>query len=339
MLTLQTIWFLLLAVLFIGYAILDGFDLGIGSLHLFTKGEDERRTMVNAVGPFWDGNEVWLLTGGGAIFAAFPEVYATVFSGFYLALMLLLVALISRAVSVEFRNKVESASWKKTWDVVFFLGSLLPAVLLGVAFGNILRGVPVEASKEYTGGLFGLLNPYAILIGLTSLAMFMMHGAIYLTVKTGGALQTKARAWAIRAWQAFVVLYIAATAASVYAAPRLFDRYFAGILPWALVVVAVAAIAYTRLCLARESYMAGFVSSSVSIASLIGIAAVGLFPNLVPSTLDPAYSLTVMNSSNSQLTLTVMLILTLIGVPIMLFYTAYIYRAFRGKVTAEEEGY
>jgi cytochrome d ubiquinol oxidase subunit II len=335
MLTLQTIWFLLLGVLFIGYAILDGFDLGIGNLHLFTKGEDERRTMINAVGPFWDGNEVWLLTGGGAIFAAFPDVYATVFSGFYLALMLLLVALISRAVSVEFRNKVDSAGWKKTWDVVFFLGSFLPSLLLGVAFGNILRGVPVDVTKEYVGGFFGLLNPYAVLIGLTSVAMFTMHGAIYLTVKTGGTLQAKARAWAIRGWKAFVVLYVASTAASVYAAPHLFDRYFSSALPWALVVLAVAAIIYTRACLARESYMAGFVSSAVSIAGLIGIAAVGLFPNLVPSTIDPAYSLTVMNSSNSQFTLTVMLILTLIGVPIMLFYTAYIYRCFRGKVTAE----
>jgi cytochrome bd ubiquinol oxidase subunit II len=336
MFTLQTIWFLLLAVLFIGYAVLDGFDLGVGVLSVLAKDDNERGRMVASVGPFWDGNEVWLLTGGGAIFAAFPDVYATVFSGFYLALMLLLAALILRAVSVEFWSKVDSPGWRNAWTAGFFLGSLLPAILLGVAFGNILHGVPVDAGKEYAGTFFTLLNPYSILVGVLSLVMFVMHGALYLALKTDGELKAKAIKWAGRGWAAFVVIYLLVTALTAVFAGKMLARYMEGPLPWILVVVAVAAIIAIKLFLNKELVGKAFIASSVAIASLIGVAAVGLFPNLVPSTIDPAYSLTVVNSSNSQLTLTVMLILVAIGVPIMLIYTAYIYRCFRGKSEAGE---
>src|SRR5512143_2384366 len=180
---LNTIWFLLIAVLLAGYAVLDGFDLGVGALSLFARGREERDLHAAAIGPVWDGNEVWLLTGGGALFAAFPMVYATVFSGFYLALMLLLLALIARAVSLEFRNLQEGAGWRRAWDVAFGVGSLLPSILLGVAVGNVLRGVPVTAEGEWAGSFLGLLNPYAILVGLVSLAFFTLHGALYLRVK------------------------------------------------------------------------------------------------------------------------------------------------------------
>ncbi len=336
MFTLQTIWFLLLAVLFIGYAVLDGFDLGVGVLSVLAKDDNERGRMVAAVGPFWDGNEVWLLTGGGAIFAAFPDVYATVFSGFYLALMLLLVAIILRAVSVEFWSKVDSPGWRKAWGFGFFLGSLLPAILLGVAFGNILHGVPVDSTKEYAGTFFTLLNPYSVLVGVLSLVMFMMHGALYLTLRTDGELKAKAIKWAGMGWAAFVALYVLVTALTAVFAGKMFARYLESPLPWILVVVAVAAIVAIKLFLNKELVGKAFIASSLTIASLIGVAAVGLFPNLVPSTLDPAYSLTAMNSSNSQLTLTVMLILVAIGVPIMLIYTAYIYHCFRGKSEAGE---
>ena len=338
MLTLQTIWFLLIAVLLSGYAVLDGFDLGIGNLYLLGK-EEDKKTMLAAVGPFWDGNEVWLLTGGGAIFAAFPEVYATVFSGFYLALILLLMALIFRAVSVEFRGKSDGAGWRKFWDGGFFVGSLLISILPGVAFGNILRGIPVDATKEYTGTFFGLLNPYAVLIGLLSLAMFTMHGALYLAMKTDGSLRQRAAGWAKNAWVAFVALYIAATAATYAFVPAMFARYEESVLPWAFVAVAVVAIIYTKLALGKGSYTAAFLASAVSIAAVIGVAAAGLFPNMVPSTLDTAFNLTVMNASSSQRTLTVMLVLALIGVPIVLVYTTWIYRAFRGKITLHKEGY
>jgi cytochrome d ubiquinol oxidase subunit II len=336
MFTLQTIWFLLLAVLFIGYAVLDGFDLGVGVLSVLAKDDSERGRMVSAVGPFWDGNEVWLLTGGGAIFAAFPDVYATVFSGFYLALMLLLAALILRAVSVEFWSKVDNTGWRKAWGAAFFLGSLLPAILLGVAFGNILHGVPVDATKEYAGTFFTLLNPYSVLVGVLSLVMFIMHGAIYLSLRTDGELKAKAIKWAGRGWAAFVVMYLLVTALTAVFADKMFARYLENPLPWILVVVAVAAIVAIKIFLNKELVGKAFIASSLAIASLIGVAAVGLFPNLVPSTIDPAYSLTVINSSNSQLTLTVMLILVAIGVPIMLIYTAYIYHCFRGKSEAGE---
>ena len=184
---LNIIWFLLIAVLLIGYAILDGFDLGVGVLHLFTKDENERRININSIAPVWDGNEVWLLTAGGALFAAFPIVYATVFSGFYLAFMLLLFALIFRAVSMEFRGKVDSPKWRSVWDWAFGLGSLLPALLYGVAIGNILRGIPINSEGYFTGNFFSLLNPYSILVGLLSLVLFTMHGSIYLSMKSAGA--------------------------------------------------------------------------------------------------------------------------------------------------------
>jgi len=190
---LQTIWFLLVGVLLIGYAILDGFDLGVGVLTLFRKNAHDRRLMINAIAPVWDGNEVWLLTGGGALFAAFPPVYATVFSGFYLAFMLLLVFLILRGISMEFRSQVDSPAWKNFWDLMFGIGSLVPAILYGVAIGNILRGIPLDETQTFTGTFLGLLNPYAILIGVLGLVMFVCHGAIYMTMKAEGQLEDDMR--------------------------------------------------------------------------------------------------------------------------------------------------
>jgi cytochrome d ubiquinol oxidase subunit II len=202
---LNTVWFLLIGVLLVGYAVLDGFDLGVGVLHLFAKSDHERRVHLNAIGPVWDGNEVWLLTAGGAMFAAFPIVYATVFSGFYLAFMLLLFALIFRAVSLEFRGQFENPRWRSFWDWAFGLGSLLPAVLYGVAIGNVIRGLPIGADGSLNVSLFALLNPYALLIGLFSLAMFVMHGAAFLAVRTEGELQERMARATVGAWTAFVV--------------------------------------------------------------------------------------------------------------------------------------
>ncbi len=225
---LNTIWFLLVGVLIAGYAILDGFDLGAGVLHLFTRDERERRVMMNAIGPVWDGNEVWLLTGGGALFAAFPPVYASVFSGFYLAFMLLLVALIFRAVSFEFRSKVTAAGWRRGWDVAFGVGSALPALLFGVAVGNVLRGLDMDASGVTTT-LPGLLNPFALLIGLLGLAMFVLHGASYLGLKTEGALQERMRRVASASWVALIALYAVSTAAAYAVAPYLFEHWFSSL--------------------------------------------------------------------------------------------------------------
>ena len=339
MITLQIIWFILVGVLIIGYAILDGFDFGVGVLHLFSKSESERRINMNAVGPVWDGNEVWLLTGGGALFAAFPIVYATVFSGFYLALILLLAALIFRAVSFEFRGKVDSPSWKRFWDYAFGIGSLLPAILFGVAFGNILRGVPVDQSGAYLGTFLGLLNPYSILIGLLSLFMFLTHGSIYLAMKTEGDLQNRIMNRINPFWITYVILYILATFYTMFEASYLFIGTLSSPLFWIVFLLLLASIIYIPVAVKAKKLFTAFISSSVSIASIIGIAAISLFPRLVPSNIDLNYSLTITNASSSEGTLTAMLIIALIGVPIVIVYTVYIYRVFKGKVVLNEESY
>ena len=336
---LNTIWFLLVAVLLVGYAILDGFDLGVGVLHLFTKNEDEKRVNINAIGPVWDGNEVWLLTGGGALFAAFPVVYATVFSGFYLALMLLLFALIFRAVSFEFRGKVESEKWKKTWDTAFGLGSLLPAVLFGVAIGNILRGIPLDGNRMFTGTFFTLLNPYSILVGVFSLVLFTMHGAIYMTMKSSGNQLERMKNMAPRLWISFVVLYVIVTIYSIFEAGYLFRDLIGNPLFWILFILMLAAIIYIPVGLKSEMFGKAFFASAFTIACMMGLMAVSLFPRLVPSLTDPNYSLTIYNASSTERTLFTMLIIALIGMPFVIGYTIYIYRVFKGKVEIGEHSY
>ncbi|MGQ9517020.1 MAG: cytochrome d ubiquinol oxidase subunit II [Anaerolineae bacterium] len=339
---LQNIWFLLIGILLTGYAILDGFDLGAGVLlPLVARSDRERRLVFQAIGPFWDGNEVWLLTGGGALFAAFPHVYATVFSGFYLALMLVLFALILRAVAFEFRSRVETAGWRAFWDAVLCGGSLVPALLLGVAVGNIIRGVPLTPSMEYAGSFFTLLNPFSLLVGLAGLSMFVTHGAIYLVNKTNGALAERAKAWALRGWVALLVLTIATVITARFAAPARFEGKpaWVWVLPAAVLIVMIGG----RVLIAQGKPGRAFLASALTIAGLMALFGVGCYPYLLPASnaVDIAgyQGLSIYNASASQLTLLTMLIIALIGVPIMLVYTAYIYRVFRGKVVFEEEGY
>jgi cytochrome d ubiquinol oxidase subunit II len=336
---LNIVWFLLVGVLIIGYAILDGFDLGAGVLSLFTKREQDRRLIMNSIGPVWDGNEVWLVTGGGALFAAFPRVYATVFSSFYLALMLLLAALIFRAVSFEFRGKVDSAGWRAAWDKAFGIGSLLPALLFGVAVGNILEGIPINAEGVFTGTFLGLLNPYAILIGLLSLVVFTMHGAAYLAMKTSDDLQVSMVKWIYRSWIGFVVLFIVATISSFFAAPYLFEGVFSNPLWWILTLFVIAGMIRVPIAAKSGKYGCVFIGSSLVIAGLNGLAFVGLFPRFVPSSTDLANSLTIYNASSTPLTHWTMLIIALIGMPIVLIYTIWIYRTFKGKVVIHEDSY
>ena len=336
---LNAIWYALLAVLFAGYAILDGFDLGVGILSPYARTEEEKKIFVRAIGPHWDGNEVWLLTAGGAIFAAFPVVYATVFSAFYLAMMLVLFALILRAVSVEFRSKVESPAWKAWCDRGFFTGSLLAAVLFGVAVGNLMRGIPLDESHVFTGGFFGLLNPFSIAVGVLSLFMFAMQGACYLALRTEGDLQSRAGTWALRNWAAFVLLYCGVAIWSFFEARHLFLRFQSAFWPWIPAVLFLAAAVAIPLLLMRGKYGWAFSSSSAAIASLIAILAAGAFPLLAPSRTDLAFSLTAYNASSTAYTLKWMLGLALVGVPIMLAYTAWVYKVFGGKVSAEAEGY
>ena len=329
---LNTVWFLLVGVLISGYAVLDGFDLGVGVLHLFAKSDEERDVHVAAIGPVWDGNEVWLLTGGGALFAAFPVVYATVFSGFYLALMLLLVALILRAVSMEFRHGLDSPRWRRVFDWSFGVGSLLPSILFGVAVGNVLRGVPLTAEHEWAGSFLGLLNPYSVLVGLVSLSMFVMHGALYLRMKSEGALHERMGKVAVGAWAAFLAVYGIATVATFLVSPFLFEKVAAKPVFWALIALLAAGLfTIPRATRAGRSGTA-FLASSATIVASIFLAATSLYPRLVPSLGGLWNSLDIYNSASSPKTRTVMLVIALLGMPLVLVYTAVVYRIFKGKV-------
>ncbi len=336
---LNTIWFLLVGVLIGGYAVLDGFDLGVGVLHLFTRDERERRLQMNAIGPVWDGNEVWLLTGGGALFAAFPAVYATVFSGFYLAFVALLVALILRAVSFEFRGKVDAPGWRRAWDLAFGVGSLVPALLYGVAVGNVLRGLELGPAGEPAFTFPSLLNPYALLIGVLGLALFVLHGATYLGAKADGALQARARRIAWWSWIAVIALFAVATVASVAAAPFLFDGWLTRPLTWALLVLLLPACVAGPVAVRRTRFDRAFAASAIAILAIIGLAAEGMFPRLVPVRPDLAASLTIYNASSTPRTLTAMLVIALVGMPIVIAYTIWIYRTFRGKTVLGAESY
>ncbi|MBP6874577.1 MAG: cytochrome d ubiquinol oxidase subunit II [Candidatus Eisenbacteria bacterium] len=336
---LQIAWFLLIAVLIGGYAVLDGFDLGAGILHLFRRKDRDRRVIARAIGPVWDGNEVWLITGGGALFAAFPSVYATVFSGLYLALFAVLAALIARAAGIEFRSKETSPGWVRFWDLCFGLGSLLPALLLGVAVGNILRGLPIDARGFYTGTFLGLLSPYALLIGILSLVMFICHGALYLAAKTDGEFQSWLQRVALRLWIVWVLLHGFASFATALVSPWLFSQAAGRPLTWVVFLLFLAALLSVPLALRRARFSFAFSGSSVAIASAIVLAALGLYPRLVPSRTHLDHSLTIANASASTLTLKTMFIVALIGMPIVIGYTIYVYRVFRGKVQIEEGGY
>jgi cytochrome d ubiquinol oxidase subunit II len=339
MIDLNTIWYVLVGVLIAGYAVFDGFDLGVGVLSLLARNEKERRIHLKAIGPVWDGNEVWLLAAGGALFAAFPPVYATVFSGYYLALMLLLVALVFRAVSLEFFSQVDSPAWRRLWGWAFGLGSLLPSILFGVAFGNILRGLPISEKGVFTGTFLGLLNPYSLLVGLVSLAMFVMHGAIYMTLKTDGALRDRMQRWATGAWAAFAASYFLATLFALVTLPHLFGGLSANLLFYVALIPLLVGIAGIPRALGGSRYGVAFLASSATMIAMIALAGISLFPRLVPSRTNLAYSLTVYNASSTPRTLSVMLIVALIGMPLALAYTAWIYWIFRGKTDAAGKTY
>ncbi len=329
---LNTIWFILVGVLFTGYAMLDGFDLGIGALHLFTKDDAERRTLLNAIGPVWDGNEVWLVTGGGALFAAFPNVYATVFSGFYLALILLLVSLIFRAVAIEFRSKQPMRWWRQMWDVGFSAGSLLSGLLLGVALGNIAWGVPIDDRGEFAGTFLGLLKPYPVLVGVTTVALFMMHGAIYGVMKTEGKLHDKLRGWAMNCIIFFVICAAMTMMATLLYVPHMTAQVRDN--PWLFTIALANMLAIANIpraiFLGRPGY--AFLSSCATIAALTFLFGVALFPDLIHSSLNPDWSLTVYNAASSHKTLAIMATIAALGMPFVLAYTSVVYWVFRGKV-------
>ena len=332
---LQITWFVLWGVLWAVYFMLDGFVLGTGILHnLIAKTDGEKRVLINTIGPVWDGNEVWLLTAGGATFAAFPTTYALMFSYLYTALLLLLFSLIVRGVSFEFRGKIESEGWKKAWDVAIQVSSFLPALLFGVAFGNIFAGLPMDAAG-YHGGLLSLLNPYGLLTGVLFVLLFTVHGALYLSVKTRGELSARAKGVADKVWPALLVVAVAFLAYTNFAT-KLFGNYLAHPVLFVVPLLAVAGLVGTRVFSAKGATPAAFTASCVTVLMVVATGVTGLFPNLIPSSIDPAFSLTIFNSSSSPYTLKIMTVVALIFVPIVIAYKIWVYRIFRAPVTEAE---
>ena len=325
---LTTVWFTLIAVLWCGYFMLEGFDFGVGMLLPFVPRDDaERGTLLRTIGPVWDGNEVWLLVAGGATFAAFPEWYATLFSGFYLPLLIILVALIIRGVAFEYRGKIDDATWRRRWDMCIIIGSLVPALLWGVAFGNIVRGVKIDADGEYVGGFFDLLNPYALLGGLTTLTLFALHGAVFLGLRTTGEVRERAIQLALR-----IAAVVVPVAAAFLLWTQLRDGSLASwLLSAAAAVTLIAAIPFIRAGREGRAFALTAATIVLATASLF----VTLFPNVMPSTLNPVWSLTVHNASSTPYTLKVMTWVAVIFTPIVLIYQGWTYWVFRRRIGVE----
>lgn len=362
---MRLVWWALLGILLIGFAVMDGFDLGVATLLPFVARTDiERRIVINTIGPVWEGNQVWLILGGGAIFAAWPMLYATAFSGFYLAMFIVLAALIVRPVAIKFRSKIENTRWRSTWDVAIAVSGVVPALIFGVAFGNVILGVPFKFDDTlrmtYEGSLFGLLNPFALLSGLISVAMLTLHGASYLALKASGDVASRAvrvgRAMApltivlfvlAGVWVAFGIDGYIVTSQLPHDGPsnplfKVVTRQPGAwltnyrIFPWSVAapVVAIVALAMTPVLLTARRAGVAFVASGTGVAAIIATAGLGIFPFLLPSSLEPRASLTVWDASSSHLTLKIMLFVTVVFLPLILLYTAWVYRVLRGPVTA-----
>lgn len=337
---LQFLWFSIFVILATGYAILDGFDLGVGMLHLFSKSDHERRLMLNSIGPVWDGNEVWLVTAGGALLAGFPDVYATLCSAFYIPIMILLAGLIFRAVAIEVRSKQPMEWWRWTWDIFFSLASLVIAFGLGIVMGNLIRGIPLNDVKEFTGDFLDLLHPYSILIGILTVAVFFMHGAIYILMKTEGDLHEKMRAWVNPAIILFIITYATATMATLIYMPHMVTAIQDRPIFFALAIVNMLAIANIPREIQRGRDGWAFISSCANIALLMGLYGIGTYPNAVRAINDPeGLSLTIFNASSSEKTLGILLLIAIIGIPLVISYTIAVYWIFKGKVKLEATSY
>ena len=336
---MQSTWFFLWGLLWAVFFVTDGFDMGIGSLYPFLgKTETDKRTMINAMGPLWDGNQVWLITAGGVTFAAFPKVYAVMFSSLYSALMLILFALIIRGVSFEFRGKIDHPTWRKVWDICIFVGSVAPAVLFGVAFANIFRGIPIDGEGIYHGTLFTLLNPYGLLGGALFLLLFLQHGAIWLAIKSTGDLHERAGQTAKTLWPVLLGVAVIFLGASIFATP-LYDNYVANPVLFIVILLTVAGLLGVRKFLVDGAFFKAWFSSALTIIGATFYGVIGLFPNVFPSSLDPKYSLTAFNSSSSPLTLKIMLTVVIIFIPIVLAYQIWAYTVFKDKVLEDELTY
>lgn len=337
---LEFIWFSVFVILLTGYAILDGFDLGVGMLHLFGENDGERRVILNSIGPVWDGNGVWLVTAGGALFAGFPPIYATFCSAFYFPIMILLTGLIFRAVAIEFRSKQPMAWWRWSWDIMFTLASLIISMTLGIALGNLIIGIPLDSHGEFIGTFWSFINPYALLVGVMTTALFLMHGSIYLVMKTEGALHDKLRERVNPSIIFFIMCYAITTAATLIYFPHMVqivrDR-------WELFIIAVINmffIANIPREISKGNDGWAFISSCGNIICLMALYGVGTFPEVIRASNDPAaLSLTIYNSASSPKTLRILLLIAMIGVPLVITYTIAIYKVFYGKVKLDPTSY
>jgi cytochrome d ubiquinol oxidase subunit II len=332
---LNTLWFMIVAVFFTGFFFLEGFDYGVGILMPFlSKDDTERRAVINTIGPHWDGNEVWMIAAGGALFASFPHVYATLFSGFYLALVLMLVALILRGVAFEYRSLRDDPAWRRRWDWAIFTGSILPALLWGVTVGNLMRGFAIDGDMNYYGGLLPLLNPFSLLGGVVFVALFITHGANFLALKTEGAIAEKAKKYGFQFWIAAVVLTVLFVVWSYFETDILTKSGINGLVPALLAALALLLAGW----LTNQGKAAwAFVMSSLTIVFATIMVFAGLFPRILISTMDAAFSLTIQNAASSPYTLRIMTIIAVIFLPIVLIYQIWTYKVFSGRVKADPE--
>jgi cytochrome d ubiquinol oxidase subunit II len=337
--SLEFTWFTVFVILITGYALLDGFDLGVGMLHLFSKKDEERRLMLNSIGPIWDGNEVWLVTAGGALFAGFPDIYATLCSSFYLLVMILLSGIIFRAVAIEFRSKQPMAWWRWMWDILFSLASLIIALELGIILGNLIQGIPLDANKEFIGDFWTIINPYSVLIGVLTVALFTMHGGIYLLLKTEGELHEKVRRWINPSIIFFIMSYAVATVATLIFQPHMIEKFKDAWFYFIIAIINMFVIANIPREVHHNRDGRAFLCSCLNIVCLFILYGIGTYPVVIRAINDPALNLTIYNSASSELTLQILLLMALVGVPLVLSYTAIIYWVFRGKVRMDAHSY
>jgi cytochrome d ubiquinol oxidase subunit II len=336
---LQTIWFFLWGLLWAVFFMTDGVDFGIGTLYPFiAKSETDKRIAINSMGPLWDGNEVWLITAGGVTFAAFPTVYAVMFSSLYSALMLILFAMILRGVSFEFRGKVDSPYWRKIWDSCIFIGSFAPALLFGVAFANIFKGIPIDGEGLYHGTLFSLLNPYGLLGGVFFVMLFLVHGALWLAIKSKDTRYQNAMAIANKLWPVELGVAVIFLVASLFFT-RLYDNYLAHPAFFLVLLVTVLSLLCIKWFLVRNAPFKAWFASALTIVGATFFGVIGLYPNMFPSSIDDQYSLTAHNASSSPHTLKIMLIVVLIFIPIVIGYQIWAYKLFSGKISSEDLNY
>jgi len=336
---LNFIWFMLLGVLLTGYGVLDGFDLGVGILHPIANSDEERRIILNSIGPLWDGNEVWLVTFAGALFASFPDVYATALSSFYFAIMLILVGLIMRAVSIEFRSKIKTAAWFRFWDWSFFGSSTLVAFLFGFLIGHLFLGLPVGPDFELQRQAWNFTHPYPILTGILAVSTCAMHGSIFLYLKTEGELQSKVHNWIWHTYGTFVVLYIFTTIFTLTKIPSAASNLLRYPWLWSVVLLNVLAVGNIPRTIFLRKPGQAFVSSMVTLSALAALFGIAIFPNLIVSNINPAYSLSIYNAAASQGTLKTMFLIAMIGLPFVFSYTVITYWVFHGKVKLSNYSY